>query len=540
MHVKRRLAAFAALVVAFLVAFAGPAWAHASLESQSPVSGQHFDTPPAGVKLDFSEPVELSLGAIKVTDAARHAVKTGKPEHAGSADTVRVSLPTLGDGSYLVSWRVISADSHPVSGAFVFVVGSANADAATLLAAADRGGGSRGVGIALGSARALSYASLAVLIGGGVFLATLWPAGASTRRVKVALLAAWIAGIVAALAGIALQGAYGSSGGFGDAFRPHVWRSVLDTRFGRAWLARAVILAASVSLWRVLPRRALRASRVIAAVAAVALAATVAWGGHASVGTWVAAGSIAAAVHVLAMSVWLGGLLFLLLAWFDHAVDRRTIARRFSAIALGSVAVLVASGVVQAWRELPSLSSFTDTTYGRLLLTKLFIVAGILAVASMSRQLAQRIRSGRSSKLIDAVRLELFGAVGVVIVTAVLVAATPPRSAAATVKPFEARRVVGDMTVDVIAERPVAGDTQLHIYLTPLASDSRPVDEITVTLNKPPEVQGPVRVDLLAAGPGHYASDGLFVPFSGAWTLDLALRFGEFDQERASIPITFR
>ena len=117
----RRLLALGALVVALVVVAAAPASAHATLLTTDPQNGGVYDKPPSQVKLRFNEPVEVSLGGVRLFSSDRERVVTGSPEHPGGTQSeVAVSLPQLDDGTYVVTWRVISADSHPVEGAFTF------------------------------------------------------------------------------------------------------------------------------------------------------------------------------------------------------------------------------------------------------------------------------------------------------------------------------------------------------------------------------------------------------------------------------------
>jgi copper transport protein len=113
-----------------VVANAGPASAHAILESTTPASGEAVATSPKVIELDFSEPVEVSLGAIRLFDTSGRELDVGRSRHPSGDDTrVASTAPELGDGSYVVAWRVVSADSHPVNGAFTFDVATGAAPA---------------------------------------------------------------------------------------------------------------------------------------------------------------------------------------------------------------------------------------------------------------------------------------------------------------------------------------------------------------------------------------------------------------------------
>ena len=210
----RRLLALGALVVALVVVAAAPASAHATLLTTDPQNGGVYDQPPNQVKLRFNEPVEVSLGGVRVFSSDRNRVVTGSPEHPGGTQSeVVVSLPKLDHGTYVVTWRVISADSHPVEGAFTFQVGAkatlskknAQGVADSLLAST---GGSKTVGVVYGIDRAVLFAALALLIGGVVFLVVVWPRGRGDRRAASVVWGGWIGVAVTTVLGIALEGVY--------------------------------------------------------------------------------------------------------------------------------------------------------------------------------------------------------------------------------------------------------------------------------------------------------------------------------------------
>jgi hypothetical protein len=141
------------------------------------------------------------------------------------------------------------------------------------------------------------------------------------------------------------------------------------------------------------------------------------------------------------------------------------------------------------------------------------------------------------SRVRGSVRVELMGALAVLGVTAALVAVAPPGSGSRLV---DVRRVVDNNVIDVVVDPAQVGPTEMHIYVTPLDGTSQTVDDITATLTKSPELKGPLTVDLLRAGPAHFVSNALFLPFDGKWTLELALLRGEFDQTRTTVDFSVR
>ena len=121
------VALVAALIAAFVVA--PSALAHASLGSSTPSNDEVIRRAPAQVVLRFDEPIESAFGSVRVYDGSARRVDEGRTSRP-QANAVAVGLPSdLPRGTYTVAWRVVSSDSHPVSGAFVFHVGQPGAGA---------------------------------------------------------------------------------------------------------------------------------------------------------------------------------------------------------------------------------------------------------------------------------------------------------------------------------------------------------------------------------------------------------------------------
>ncbi len=290
----RRRVLFGALalllaVVAVLGATVEPAAAHAELESPDPASGATVAQAPGQVTLTFNEHADAGLGGVRVFDSEGRSLEVGNPQHPSDA-VVTVDLPTLGDGGYVVAWRVVSADAHPISGSFTFQVGKGAAVSPSLVEQVLAGsGGSNSVGLAFAVARFATYTGLALLIGSLVFVALCWPAGASWTAVRRLVAGAWLVAITATVAGVLLQGPYAGALPWTEAFRPATMRAVLDSGFGRAWWARVALLALAVPVLVTGLAEGGRRLRTTswampAGVLAVALAASLTLAGHAVTG----------------------------------------------------------------------------------------------------------------------------------------------------------------------------------------------------------------------------------------------------------------
>ncbi|WP_395576162.1 copper resistance protein CopC [Streptomyces sp. BK79] len=376
------------VLVLLVLGGAGPASAHAALRSTDPGDGIVLQRAPRHVTLAFTESVGLRDDSFRVLDPGGHRVRTGEAGRVdGRSDTVRVALPgELGEGTYTVAWRVVSADSHPVSGAFTFSVGTPSATAAS-----DTGPAEDPLTAALHTiARYLSYLAAALLIGTAAFVLLCRPPDPAPLRRP--LTAGWWTLLAATVALLVLRAPYESGAGPSAALDATALGDTMTGRPGMLLLARLALLApvALLLLRAVGTARTARTGRGTALTAAagtllaVALALTWAAAEHAAAGIQVPLAMTSSVLHLLATAVWLGGLVALLTT-LRSAPDAATVAR-FSRTALTSVTVLVVTGAYQSWRGLGSWPALTGTTYGRLLLAKVVLVAVLLAAAAVSRR----------------------------------------------------------------------------------------------------------------------------------------------------------
>ncbi|WP_246274083.1 copper resistance CopC/CopD family protein [Phytohabitans houttuyneae] len=559
-----------------------PAWAHASLVYASPADQQTLQESPDRLRLQFTEAVSATAGGIRLYDAAGQAVPLSAPTHPpADQTTVDVLLAEpLPDGGYALSWRVVSADSHPVSGALTFTVGTAGTAAASNLTDTD----SAAAGWAYGSARWLGFAALAVLIGSAFFLVHAWPAGARRPAARRLLWTGWGASLAATIATVLLYGPYLAGTSPGHLLDAGLLdQSLRETRHGHALTVRiALLLAFAPLIWYGLRRMARDSAmgareRVVLPIAVLAtgalLAATWTAAGHSTTGTLTPAALTADVIHLVAMAVWLGGLAVLAIALLpsrDTASMRRAVPA-FSRAAAVSVVALVATGVFQSWRQVRTVPALLNTTYGQMLIAKVLAVLVILTLAAAARSWVRRqytISGRRAAAGPDPHQLyhfrrrvthEVLLAVAVLGLSAALVTSEPastaygagddvpppsgpPTSAAATMPgtvPFEAGSGPsgkGLVAFDLQPRR--VGPTAAHV--TVLDSGGRPmtVPEVTITLRLAAKDLGPLPInDLLPIGPGHYTGTTT-VPLPGQWEVAITVRVSDTDQTTVRLPLT--
>jgi copper transport protein len=605
--VRRKLLGIAAAVMTLVAVVAGgaaPADAHAELLETRPANGEVLDAAPTQVFLRFSETIDIPDRALEVFDDAGDALDTGDPSHVdGDGATLGVDLPALDEGAYVVTWRVGSADSHPIQGAFTFRIGQGSQDEANALMArlVSSNGGDTTVGLLYGVDRFADFVGMILLVGGALFIAALWPTGTADRRARRLVAGGWITVAVATVAAFGLQAAYTAGESLGGVVDPAVVGDVFDTRAGRVWLVRLLLLVIVLALRnRLLPRTApwgggpARATTLSASASASAsvdvegatqdaavdggagavgpevgpaaadrftpaligvlvlglsLLATISIAGHAGAGDLVALAMVTDLVHLLGVCFWMGGLALLLLVVLRPrtgtgpgapAVLQRVVGE-FSALALVAVGAIVVSGTVQGWRQVGTLGALTGTTYGRLLLAKVALFLVIMVGAFVSRSAVQRkvAAAGPSLGVLRrSVGAEVAIAVVVLGITALLVNTVPAEDAYDPT--FSAEVHGAELLARVEVDPAKAGPTD--IVVDTLDHGGTPIEPVGVTasLSLPGRDIGPLPVELTPDGTGHYVAEGTEIPFPGAWELALDVRLGEFDQETLTTSITVK
>ncbi|MFJ4755771.1 copper resistance CopC/CopD family protein [Streptomyces sp. NPDC088763] len=385
-----------------LLAGAGPVSAHAALTGSDPRQGAVVDKAPQQVSLTFSEKVALSDDSLRVLDPKGKRVDRGDPAGTGGT-TYAVKLHGgLPDGTYTVTYQVVSEDSHPVAGAYTFSIG---APSQTSVSVDGQTAGGGVVGVLYGFGRYVSYAGFIVLVGGAAFVLGCWRRGTAVRSVQRLVVSGWLALTAATLGLLLMRGSYTGSGKVGDIFDLDLLGQVLQTKTGAALVSRLLLLAAAALFIAVLfgaydkrddeEKRDLTFGLAIGGtVVAAGLAASWAMSEHASTGLQPGLAMPVDVLHLLAVAGWLGGLTALLVALYrapaETPVDAAAV-RRFSRLAFGSVLTLVATGVYQSWRQLGSWSAFTGTRYGQLLLIKIGLVVLLVGIAWISRRWTARL-----------------------------------------------------------------------------------------------------------------------------------------------------
>ena len=581
-----------ALALAALALLPAAASAHALLEATTPNRGERLDAAPEQVSLRFSEPVEAEFGAVRVFDSDGREVQAGRTFHPGDrAAEVAVRLrPGLGEDGYTVTYRVISADSHPVSGGFVFVVGDAPAPSTTvgdLLGDDDTG---PVTGTAFGVARAVQFGAIAVGLGSVIFALLCWLPGlratagagagweaastAFSARLRSLLLASAAAGAISAAVAIVLQGAVAGGTGVGPALSADVIGDVLGTRFGVVWalglLAWLVVglLAAAPRPVPVLQPASVGATGLalppttrlaVLAVPLAALSALPALGGHASVQSPVALLTTANVLHVTAMSAWLGGVAVLVLV-LRAATARLEVGDRTRLLA--AVVARFSTPRRRGDRRAARLGDRAGS--GRGAHGAEPGGDGVRARrARQDRALLRHRRARGDQPPAPAAGAGARGARGRVTGTR-RIAATPHSagrtgarrcraggdrgagrlrpSVAEGQGPFAGSADIGPARLELTVDPARTGPNEMHVYLFDRADGSQydETKELTVTAELPEKRIEPIEFEATKAGPGHYVVSGAALGVEGDWTVEIAARVSDFDEFRTKLEVPVR
>ena len=389
---------FLGTLLGALLTAASPAAAHAALTGSNPKDGAVVATAPTEVTLTFSEQIAMGNDSIRVLEPSGKRADKAEIRDMSTGGKVGYGvdlLPGLPDGTYTVAWQAVSADSHPVSGAFTFSIG---APSETEVALPDDEAGGGLVGLLYDIARYAAYAGFVLLAGGAAFVLLCWQRAASVRPVQRLVAYGWVTLTASTLAMLLLRTPYTGSGKLADAFDLSGLRDVLETKTGAALVSRLLLLGAAALFIAVLFGAYARREDATekkdltfglamgGTVVAAGVAATWALSEHASTGIQPTVAMPVDVLHLLAVAGWLGGLATLLTALYRAPSIEPSAVHRFSRVAFICVVTLTVTGLYQSWRQVGSWSALTGTSYGQLLLAKVALVVVMVGVAWVSRR----------------------------------------------------------------------------------------------------------------------------------------------------------
>lgn len=521
----------AILSIMRVLALAGLAWlclasgagAHASLIASQPRDGAVVAAPPALVTLSFSEPVSpLALqlvkpdGSASVLDFFRLRDREVEIEMPGSLDR----------GTHVLSWRVVSEDGHPVGGSVIFSVGEASASPPKTVDS-----GNREVRIGLWSTRIALYVGLFFGIGGVFAFHWLLRGEQEGRRIVAGALALGLGGTVASAGFQGLDAMGAPLSGFSDAL---VWRSGLETSYGRTVVVMMLALAAAAAA--LLPGSKARA-RWLSLGGLLGGAAALSLSGHAGAAEpqWLTRPSVF--LHAATIAFWIGALVPLGLSLRSGRPIGANALRRFSSLIPYAVCALAASGIALAVIQVEEPRALLDTAYGKLFLAKLALVSILLLVAAVNRwRLTAPAATGEPRAIRSLARSIAVETLVVLMIFAVAAGwrfTPPPRAIAiARAQPasthIHAARAMADIEITPGRTGPVEASALI------MTGDFGPLDakEVTFVFSNPGAGIEPIRRKAAKGGDGSWRVTDLVLPLPGTWTIRLDILISDFEMTR--------
>nr|WP_179297899.1 copper resistance CopC/CopD family protein [Mesorhizobium carmichaelinearum] len=519
-----------ALLMALIVmASTDQAFAHAALIKTDPSDGAVLTEAPKQFSLTFSEPVSPLVLTLVTPDGTPVALTSFRL----TDQTVEIDNPqALKSGTHVLSWRVISADGHPVGGSLLFSIGAPSEPPAV----------SEAVDWSLRSAiwigKVLLYIGLFFGVGGAFALGWLGGDGRTGQRFVAA---AMLCGLVAAPLSLGFQGLDALGAPLSHLGQPVIWRTALGTSFG--WTVLVALIALGLGLLSLAGPRVAARPFALAGLAGVGVA--LAASGHASAAEpqWLTRPMVF--VHGVGIAFWAGALVPLGLALKRQTTDAVAFLRRFSAAILPVVAVLAAAGIVLAVIQVQTPSALIGTAYGRLLLVKLALLVFLFTLAAVNRwKLTASAEAGSTEvqrRLTRSIGVEMLIVLAIFGVAAGWRFTPPPRALAiAAAQPvsvhIHALQAMADLSITPGHAGPVAASMII------MTGDFGPLDakEVTLVLSKPDSGIEPLKRAATKPGDGSWRVDNLVIPVPGRWMVRIDILASDFEMVKIEAPVDIR
>lgn len=490
-----------------LAAMASSAFAHAEFQSSSPAANAVLEELPTGVRLQFSEPVGALTLEWLFPDGT-HGTATAK----ATPDGLLLSAPpATGRGTYVLNWRVVSTDGHPIGGALVFSLGEVTGTAEPAIDTAV---------IPAIIARFLAILSMIFAVGATLYAAVIGPLSPSAARFgRVAALAAVPLAFVALAAyGLDLLGRGPSA-----LLSPALWQVAITVPRGWGFLVGAG--AALIAGGR------LRQRPAVALAALVLGALSLAVSGHSSSGEnrWI--GQPLMMLHAVALIFWVGGLPPLISSLSGQG--GLTALRRFSNIALPAVIVLVASGVGLVLIRSADIATLIASDWGKLLALKLVLVVCMLALALLNKTrltpaFATAPENARFS-LRRSISAEIsLGAM--VLLVAMCFRLTPPPGTQTVRDPIHLHLHNAEIAAEVRLSAAPPGAIGVSVMFMGTNVGSILPKEVSLTFSDPAAGIGPISIDAQLLESGTWKTAPITLPTAGPWRLNVAVLITDFEQ----------
>jgi copper transport protein len=519
---RKLLARWAFVVVALLTVLAPAqvASAHAILLTSEPAPSAVLDQSPTEIALFFNEFVDTVFGKVRILDSSGNVIQTVKPvRDSSNKSVVRAPISPLEPGTYVVIWRVASADSHPVQGSFAFQIGYISTDVSAISngQVLER----HGLASLFDVIRWVTYLGIVLLIGGIGLLQAVRTDRLSPRS-TLALMGGWAFAALGTLEGLIAYGPHISGYKIYKAVDLSLLSETLTTQYGKMQLARLVLLSIIGALIAVIQFRGTWWWKFGAWASLVGITLTLSLAGHPVATNPVALSVGLDMLHMLAVSLWVGPLMIIV---YDRkmwlANDESTSApslRWFSRTAGFAVPVIVVTGVIQSWLMMDGFGQILESRYGRTLIVKACLVIVLIALGAVSRVAMQRKQSG---SLRQSMGIEVLFAIIILTITSALVAM--PQKGTIEPAPLSSTIFQGQMIVELSLTSARVGQSEVHVVVARADGTFVQIDSATARMSMPSRniPNGPIV--LSETGSNHFSGVTEFA-YSGEWVVEILVK----------------
>jgi copper transport protein len=496
------------------LAYATGALAHASLVLAEPADGAMLAQPPAALRLVFNEPVSPLV--MRLIGPGGEVIA---PAVSAENNVITLTPPRLRQGTHVLSWRVVSADGHPVGGSLIFSVG-----APTQPVTGPQSAGDPVVRAAFWVAKVVIYVGLFIGVGGAFFRAWFGAGGARPAALAVSVAAALIATPIS----VGLQGLDALDLPMTGLVQAAAWQVGFGTAYGLTALAAAFALLAGNIAWATTSQHI---ARGLSLLALLGVGVALSLSGHA--GTveprWLTRSAVF--LHGVCVAFWIGALVPLVGALRTDA--GRGALVRFSRLIPYPFAVLVVTGIALAIVQLDRLDALWTTRYGAVLTCKLAAVAALFVLAVANRYVftprveAQGAAAARPLAL--SIKVEVALALAILALVALWRFTPPPRALAAA--GHVSVHIHGERAMAQIEIEPVrARGAKVGVLL--LDAELRPLGakELALVFSNPAAGIEPVRRNAVSEDDANWRIDDLRIPIAGRWRLRVEILISDFDK----------
>jgi copper transport protein len=512
-----RLAAAISFLLLLLTGNVAQVFAHAALISSEPADGSLLAKPPPQFLLRFSEPVSPLLLRLTVPNGSAVNLMAA----AWKDDAFVTPAPKeLWEGTYALTWRVISQDGHPVGGTITFSIGERSTNSTSAESSQ-----APGLEPVIWFLRVGLYVTSFFGVGVAAFRAWVMEGERLSRSFARMVLAALVLVFPIAVISLGVLGIDALAVPWQGLLSQPVWQAALSTSYaltaGAACLA-SIFALISVSVKEILWARPF--SIVSLSLIGVAIAAS----GHAATAAPQVLSRLAVFAHVVCITIWAGALLSLAYLYRTSHDKRGAALRGSSTWIVWPVGVLMLSGVVIALLQLKPFGSLFTTPYGQVLLVKLSLVALLLALAAYNRYwLTAPVLAGQNwaeRRLLRSVGAELLLLIGILGVVALWRFTPPPRSmtmpASEIALHIHEQRIMAEL--HIVPGR--VGTNTMMIKLT-----GAPAKAVHVSITNENAGIEPIRREAVPTSGIAWTVQELPIPVAGHWRLRIDVLVSDFD-----------